>query len=577
MKSHPKPIPVTAAQFALPADAPQCDLVLKGGVTSGIVYPRAILEVAQQYRLRSIGGTSAGAIAAGFAAAAEYARRKGDLQGYVRLDQCCAELPQILAGLFQPAPHLRPLLRAGLGLAAGNNKLGRSLGPLRWILVTGAGLGAALYAGLLAVAGLFMTGPVWSPAALPGLLFAIIVGALAYLALRVGLMLFRDVKKQNYGVCSGMPMGRTKSPALTEWLHASLQFIAFGDTPPDRPLTFRDLEGGGEFPNLEIDLRTITTNLSMQKPEVISRTKLKLFFDPEQWRLLFPDDVMTYLKAGPTSVTAPHLHRLPKSPDLPVLVAIRMSLSFPLLIQAIPLWLHDASVTTKPRPFSQLWFSDGGITSNFPIHFFDELLPSRPTFAFSLDDRPDTYEPADIISMPQDAREGSILPIHHIKSLGAFAGALFGTAKGWQDQMRSVLPGQRQRVVRIKLDKKTEGGLNLDMDPDVSNRLMGYGQTAGRLVRTDFDFDEHRWRRALVAHEQLEVLAEGLQKSWPNYGVWYASHTQNVRSYKSFKLPDRQAIGQRLSALTAGSAAMSPPLKVKYPRPAARLRTTPEL
>lgn len=52
----------TADMFASPSD--ECDIVMKGGVTSGIVYPSAILELARRYRFRSIGGTSAGAIAA---------------------------------------------------------------------------------------------------------------------------------------------------------------------------------------------------------------------------------------------------------------------------------------------------------------------------------------------------------------------------------------------------------------------------------------------------------------------------------------------------------------------------------
>lgn len=566
----------TAAQFVLSEDAPQCDMILKGGVTSGIVYPRAILEVAKKYRLRSIGGASAGAIAAGFAAAAEYARRNGDPAGYARLDECCAKLPSILSGLFQPPAHLRSLLQAGLGLTAAKNKLGGFLAPLRWILASGAGLGAAVYAGLLAITDLLTTAPVWSPAAIPGLIFAVIVGAIAHLALCVGLMVFGDLRRQNYGLCSGMPVGAAKSQSLTEWLHTSLQFIAFGDQPPDRPLTLRDLEGGGQFPGLEIDFRTITTNLSMQQPEVISRTRLNLFFDPEQWARLFPADVMNYLKAGQPDPSAAHLHSLPKGLDLPVLVAIRMSLSFPFLIQAVPLWLRDAAI--KGRPFSQIWFSDGGITSNFPIHFFDALLPSRPTFAFSLDDRPDTFETSDRISMPQNARDGSILPIHRIETLGNFAGALLGSAKGWQDQMQSVLPGQRQRVVRIKLDKATEGGLNINMSREVSERLMGYGGEAGRLVCQKFNFAEHRWRRALVAHEQLEVLTDTLRKTWPEYGVWYSGYIRHVESYcESINFAHRQEIARRFWSLSAASVDLGPPLKVKYPRPPARLRTAPEL
>lgn len=39
----------------------ECDLVMKGGITSGIVYPLAVVEISKAFRLRSIGGTSAGA------------------------------------------------------------------------------------------------------------------------------------------------------------------------------------------------------------------------------------------------------------------------------------------------------------------------------------------------------------------------------------------------------------------------------------------------------------------------------------------------------------------------------------
>ena len=41
-----------------------CDLVMKGGITSGVIYPRAVVELARKYHFKNIGGTSAGAIAA---------------------------------------------------------------------------------------------------------------------------------------------------------------------------------------------------------------------------------------------------------------------------------------------------------------------------------------------------------------------------------------------------------------------------------------------------------------------------------------------------------------------------------
>lgn len=55
-------------------DLLECDLIMKGGTTSGIVYPKAIHHLSQYYRFRSIGGASAGAIAAALTAAAEFGR-----------------------------------------------------------------------------------------------------------------------------------------------------------------------------------------------------------------------------------------------------------------------------------------------------------------------------------------------------------------------------------------------------------------------------------------------------------------------------------------------------------------------
>jgi hypothetical protein len=78
-----------------------CDIVMKGGITSGVVYPHAVCELAQSYRFKSVGGTSAGAIAAAATAAAEYGRSRA---GFNRL----AELPAWigaagnLRSLFQP-------------------------------------------------------------------------------------------------------------------------------------------------------------------------------------------------------------------------------------------------------------------------------------------------------------------------------------------------------------------------------------------------------------------------------------------------------------------------------------------
>src|SRR5438128_954555 len=90
----------------------ECDLVMKGGITSGVVYPSAVRVLADTYRFRNIGGASAGAIAAAAAAAAEYGRQTGH-GGFDVLQDMTKELeqPGFLTGMFQPTPKARPLYR----------------------------------------------------------------------------------------------------------------------------------------------------------------------------------------------------------------------------------------------------------------------------------------------------------------------------------------------------------------------------------------------------------------------------------------------------------------------------------
>ena len=88
-----------------------CDIVMKGGIASGVVYPKAVEELAKTSRFKSVGGTSAGAIAAAATAAAEHDRDGG---GFAEL----AKLPEFLgagdnlSALFQPQEPLRGVYEA---------------------------------------------------------------------------------------------------------------------------------------------------------------------------------------------------------------------------------------------------------------------------------------------------------------------------------------------------------------------------------------------------------------------------------------------------------------------------------
>src|SRR4051794_38440135 len=88
-----------------------CDIVLTGGVASGVVYPWAIVELARKYRFRNIGGTSVGALAAALAAAAEYGRRTGFEMPFEALRRAPADLARQVGdgtrmlSLFQTNVH----------------------------------------------------------------------------------------------------------------------------------------------------------------------------------------------------------------------------------------------------------------------------------------------------------------------------------------------------------------------------------------------------------------------------------------------------------------------------------------
>lgn len=74
------------------------DLTMRGGTTSGVVYPLAVCEVASRFRVRNVGGASAGAIAAAVTAAAEVGRSS----------QLPAERYAPLSEEERAAGHVRP-------------------------------------------------------------------------------------------------------------------------------------------------------------------------------------------------------------------------------------------------------------------------------------------------------------------------------------------------------------------------------------------------------------------------------------------------------------------------------------
>lgn len=516
----------------------ECDLVMKGGIASGIVYPGAVQQLHEAgYRFRNIGGTSAGAIAAGITAAAQ----GGGTEGFIRFKEISTQLAEggFLVNLFQPSSSEAKIIFA-LVKAAGTQTglVGRTravLQPLGASAGTRPAVGAAIgvAVGALPLLAATKLGAMLGFDSRSGLLTSVVGGlvggTLGYIAGKVvgsaealpGLVQGALSQQNAFGLCLGHEAGAlaSKTGELTDWLAWAIDYVG-GKTnatevaPDASPLTMGDLRRQG------ITFRAMTSNLNEGQPYTLPFEKKNFLFCVADMERLFPPHVVAHMvdKAHRRSADhetkrgqlPPDYHFLPHGDDFPVVLAVRMSLSFPVLISAIPLYKLRESGWGKldqgetPDPETDLcrhWFSDGGLSSNFPIHFFDAWVPSRPTFGINLVAAPaqgkipkPKLQPANPPNEPDTWSE--------VTGLGAFFNAIWSTTQNFRDNMQSQLPSYRERIVPVALTA-SEGGLNLDMTTTVVKEIMERGEEAGKAL-AGFEFAPHRWVRYLVLLKALE-------------------------------------------------------------------------
>lgn len=496
----------------------RCDIVMKGGITSGVVYPRAVHELSKKFRFSSIGGTSAGAIAAAGTAAAEYGRQNGKPNAFDSLKGLPDRLGEPPPGssesrlysLFQPASATRrlfELLMTALSAPKKTAPVEIAVAAMRayrsWVMCVGV---------VVFLAAFFMLAPradSWLEAigvlvALLGLLALMLVGTVAETAFR----LFRDASHSlpatAYGICTGNWVGDEGSgpPPLTPWLSEYLAELS------GKPLlTFGDLEGEDAC-NREISLRMITTCLTLGRPYRLPfQISDNFWFKDSELEQLFSSDIRGHL-VGHSGEQGPEgLRRLPPPSKLPIVFAARLSLSFPFLLSAVPLYSYDPSIPgAKPV---KCWFSDGGISSNFPVHFFDQPLPRWPTFGINLSGpgQPGVWMPETNAEEPSAGTT--------IDGIPAFAASIRGAMQNWRDNAQARMPGYRDRIVHVRV-QDGEGGLNLNMTPEAISTLANRGGEAGIKVGgrftpnsgdpSELTWENHRWlrlRSSLAAFEEL--------------------------------------------------------------------------
>lgn len=647
------------------ADQPSkyCDLVMKGGITSGIVYPNTALEISRNYRFKNIGGTSAGAIAAAVTAAAAMGDRRrhagddvGAKAGFEGMRAVADELTRVgfIYSLFQPAAGGRNAFRLAVLLASHASLWRKALGVLAGVFRIAP---LEFLAILLALCGLGYVLADWggAKAALVPALFCAYGGGGTFAVLRVA----RVIRGNLMGLCTGLGSDRNRRRGaqepmvLTEWLHTVLQ--ALSGKPEDEPLTFGDLKYAPRYANepesdFSINLQLITSGISHKEPQTLPFAKKTFWFLEEEFSRLFPSSVVQWMirqqRDEPIRIGNRIYHRLPEADQLPVLMATRMSLSFPLLISAVPLHEPDAwspmgqddaaeaagagqpltagdqdmlssrnlcqameGLTTggtrrqtAVTSMRACWFSDGGISSNFPVHLFDAGLPLWPTFAINLV-YPKDRGPGDVqvpaasedeelqqaVVMYTDNNQGwkpsyqAVASPLAVKEVGNFVFGILATMQNWRDLLQSRAPGYRDRIVNVSLTG-VEGGMNLNMPAPVLDNISRKGTIAGQRI-ADFSFENHywiRWRNLSAALQGYVVeIAANTQpaRSVPAYAQAYALPVAGGEppSYKfaSHAAQDRAHAMYDLLREQGAQWSQGPNLSIKAPNPAPQLRITP--
>ena len=180
----------------------------------------------------------------------------------------------------------------------------------------------------------------------------IVVGTALTTAGAVGLRAWTAIPQNYYGLCTGAPEPATEGRAqsLTYWLTDLLDELA-GVKGSGKPLTFGDLWGSDDADaSRRINLEMITTSLSHGRPYRLPFSGRSFLFDDADMKKFFPPAIVEWMvEHSYRDLTAPLCQRTRarnctacRDPaDIPVVVATRMSLSFPILLSAVPLYAVD--------------------------------------------------------------------------------------------------------------------------------------------------------------------------------------------------------------------------------------------
>jgi hypothetical protein len=274
----------------------------------------------------------------------------------------------------------------------------------------------------------------------------------------------------------------------------------------------------------------ITTSLTHGRPYRLPFDDARFLFRKSEMGQYFPGEVVAHMmKFAAPEANDSDLYHFTDTAQMPVVVAARMSLSFPILFTLVPFYAVDRSID-NPRP-ERAWFIDGGLSSNFPVSLFDAPFPRWPTFGIDLSS-PDEKHPLDpsdeskniwMVKRNADGRSPNFHRFQHsgVPGIAGYIGAILDAIRNWRDNTQMSTPGFLDRIVHINLDAK-EGGLNLNMGKDKVDRLSKRGDAAGEKLLSrfglnathDMNWNNHRWIRYLIAMTLLQQAMQDMDQAF---------------------------------------------------------------
>ena len=178
-----------------------------------------------------------------------------------------------------------------------------------------------------------------------------------------------------------------------------------------------------------------------------------------------------------------------------------------------------------------------GVSSNFPVHFFDAPLPQRPTFGIDLDGfHPDhPWQPDEVfpgVAATPVPRTASLPPVKGVGVLADFANGLVRTMQNHADTALAHQPRYRERIVHVHHQRNEGGSTSHAAGGRPPSRDVGARPAACSCANSTWApssaWTGHRWVRYRAAIAALAEFAASFDTAWDAEPVGEPSYRRLV-------------------------------------------------